>query len=78
MAVRLLKRLAEHSDSVTQQELYVEYAKKYEQLAKGILDKCFEYSKYDVIRLLLRKVPEWGNVTMINLAIAAGSRSKVI
>ena len=73
-AVRLLKRLAEYSDSEAQREIYLANATKYEELAKGILDRCFEYSKYDVIRLLLRKVPLWGNVTMITLTIAAGSR----
>lgn len=73
-AIRLLKRFAEHSQSEAQQALYLETAQEYESLAKGILDKCFNYSKYDMVRLMLQKCPQWGNVTMTNLTIAAGSR----
>ena len=73
-AIRLLKRFAEHSESEAQQALYLEAAQEYESLAKGILDKCFNYSKYDMVRLMLQKCPQWGNVTMTALTIAAGSR----
>ena len=73
-AIRLLKRLSDYSDNETQKALMLSYAYKYEMAAKGILDRCYQYSRQDVIKLLLRRIPQWGNVKMTQLAIAAGSR----
>lgn len=72
--VRILKRLAENCDNETFLVQIEEFSNKYELAAKGILDKCYEHSRQDVVRLLLRKVPHFGDVKMIDLAIAAGSR----
>ena len=73
-AIRLLKRLSDYSDNETQKALMLSFAHKYEMAAKGILDRCYQYSRQDVIKVLLRRNPQWGDVKMTQLAIAAGSR----
>ena len=38
-----------------QEDIFMAAADTYERFAKGIMDKCYMYSKYDVIRLLLKR-----------------------
>lgn len=47
------------------------FKREYEKLAVGVLDHCYREDRRRTSLLLIREMPEWGNVSCLCLGAAA-------
>ncbi|CAF4886108.1 unnamed protein product, partial [Rotaria sp. Silwood1] len=71
IASAIFKRYSKASTSTYMKEKFQNQSLEFEENAVRFIDKCYEYNERLACELLLRKVPLFGNVTCMQVAISS-------